>query len=69
MPLFALFTLGAGFSNNIAALTICRFLAGLFGSPGLSIGAATLSDMWSPAERLIPFGCFVTAPFLGPAIG
>lgn len=69
MPLFALFTLGAGFSNGIASLTICRFFAGLFGSPGLSIGSATLSDMWSPQERLIPFACYVTAPFLGPAIG
>ncbi|KAF7190006.1 Polyamine transporter 4 [Pseudocercospora fuligena] len=69
MPLFAVFNLGAGFSNNIAALTITRFFAGVFGSPGLSIGGATLTDMWSAQERATPMSLFVTVPFLGPAIG
>ena len=69
IPIFALFTLGAGFSQSIASLTICRFLAGVFGSPGLSIGSATLSDMWKPSERAVPMAIYVTTPFLGPAIG
>lgn len=47
---FVLFTLGAGFSQSIAALCICRFFVGVFGSPGLSIGSATLSDLWAPGE-------------------
>src|SRR5436853_4518832 len=33
IPLFAIFTLGAGFSQNITTLIILRFLAGVFGSP------------------------------------
>ncbi|EMC96617.1 hypothetical protein BAUCODRAFT_69506 [Baudoinia panamericana UAMH 10762] len=69
IPIFALFTLGAGFSQNIASLTICRFFAGVFGSPGLSIGSATLSDMWRPHERAVPMAIYITTPFLGPAIG
>ena len=69
MPVFALFILGAGFSSNIASLTVCRFFAGVFGSPGLSIGGATLSDIWQPHERAIPWAVYVTTPFLGPAIG
>lgn len=66
---FALFTLGAGFSSDIASLTVCRFFAGVFGSPGLTIGGATLADLWQPHERAIPWAVYVTAPFLGPAIG
>lgn len=69
IPLFALFTLGSGFANNITALCILRFLSGIFGSPGLAIGSATLSDMWKPAERATPMSIYVTTPFLGPAIG
>lgn len=69
IPIFALFTLGAGFSRSIASVTICRFFAGVFGSPGLSIGSATLSDMWKPHERAIPMAIYITTPFLGPAIG
>jgi len=69
MPMFALFILGAGFSNNIASLIICRFFAGVFGSPGLTIGGATLSDIWLPKDRAIPWAIYVTTPFLGPTIG
>lgn len=39
IPVFALFTLGAGFSQSITSLIVCRFFAGLFASPGLAIGA------------------------------
>lgn len=69
MPVFMLFTLGAGFSNNIAALCICRFFSAVFGSPGLSIGSATISDIWTPLQRAAPMTFYVTTPFLGPAIG
>jgi MFS family permease len=69
VPLFALFTLGSALANGISSLTICRFLAGLSGSPGLSIGSATLADMWLPRERQVPMSLCATAPFLGPALG
>lgn len=69
IPTFALFILGAGFSQDIASLTICRFFAGLFGSPALSIGSATLSDIWEAHERAIPMSFYISTPFLGPAIG
>ncbi|KAF4543072.1 Sugar transporter [Lasiodiplodia theobromae] len=68
-PIFALFTLGAGFSQSIASLTVCRFFAGCFGSPALSVGNATLSDVWAPHERAIPMAIIVCAPFLGPTLG
>lgn len=69
IPIFALFTLGSGFSQNIASLTICRFFAGVFGSPGLSIGSATVADVWRPHERAIPMALYATTPFLAPSLG
>ena len=36
LPCVAAFTLGAGFSQNITSLIVCRAFAGLFASPGLS---------------------------------
>jgi MFS family permease len=68
-PILALFLLGAGFSQSITSLTVCRFLAGAIGAPGLTIGGATLSDVWRKEERAVPWAAYVTTPFLGPSIG
>lgn len=69
LPVFALFILGSGFAKGIGTLVVCRFLAGLWGSPALSIGSATVSDVWPPAHRAIPMAAYVAAPFMGPALG
>lgn len=69
IPIFALFTLGAGFSNNAASLIICRFLSGVFGSPALAVGSATIADVWKPHRRALPMTLYVLTPFLGPALG
>ena len=68
-PIAALFTLGAGFSNTFAALTITRFFAGFFGSPVLAVGAGTNVDIWLPVHRAAATSAFLLAPFLGTAIG
>jgi MFS family permease len=69
LPVFGLFTLGAGFSQSIAALCICRFFAGFFGGPPLSVGAGTNADLWPRKSSAISVSLFVLAPFLGPALG
>ncbi|KAF7190139.1 Polyamine transporter 4 [Pseudocercospora fuligena] len=69
LPLFAAFTLGAGFSQGIASLIVCRFFAGLFSSPGLSIGTGTISDLYLPEKRGGPMSIFVTMVQMGPAFG
>ncbi|RDI77046.1 hypothetical protein Vi05172_g12982 [Venturia inaequalis] len=69
LPLFALFILGSGFAKSIGTLIICRFFAGFWGAPALSIGSATISDVWPPAQRAIPMAAYVAAPFMGPALG
>ena len=69
LPIFALFTIGAGFSKTFASLVICRFFAGVFGSPPLSIGAGTNADLYPPAQRGLVTSFFILAPFLGPVLG
>ena len=69
LPLSALFTLGAGFSNNFVALAVTRFFAGFFGSPVLAVGAGTNADIWAPIHRAVTASTFLLAAFLGPALG
>jgi MFS family permease len=64
--------MGAGLAQNIETFAICRFFAGLFGSPPQVTFGGTMSDMWAPIERtyVFPISCapaFVGA-FLAPPI-
>jgi MFS family permease len=69
MLLFLGFTLGAGFSPTIASLCICRFLAGVFGTPAILVGFEIIADIWIPQERAIPTAYFVLLTLLGPSVG
>ncbi|EME41322.1 hypothetical protein DOTSEDRAFT_81674 [Dothistroma septosporum NZE10] len=69
LPVFAAFTIGAGFSTNITSLVICRFFAGLVASPGLAIGSGSTADLYRPHKRAIPMAVFVTSVQMGPVLG
>ncbi|UKZ78967.1 hypothetical protein TrVFT333_006716 [Trichoderma virens FT-333] len=69
LPIATIFLIGAAVSKNIGAIVICRFFAGVFGSPALSVGGGTMADMWPPARRGPSTALFVMAPFMGPCIG
>lgn len=69
IPIFILFTLGAGFSQTFAQFLICRFFAGASGGPVLAVGAGTNADLWPAEIRAIATSLFLLAPFLGPALG
>ncbi len=64
-----LVVVGAGFSQNITSLVVCRFFAGLFASPGLSIGTAMVSDFLPPEKRGGPVAFFITMVQMGPVFG
>jgi MFS family permease len=68
-PLGALFTLGAGFSQNIWTLCILRFFAGLTFSPALAIGAGSIADVNRAETRIVPSCFYILSPFLGPSLG
>jgi MFS family permease len=64
LPIAMLFTLGAGFSNDLGSLLVCRFFAGLTGSPVLSVGAGTNADLWPHKDRAKSTVWFLLAPFM-----
>lgn len=68
-PLFALFTLAAGFVHTSSGFIVCRFLAGVSASPALSVGCQMVSDLWKPQERTMPWAFYYSMPLFGPAIG
>ena len=68
-PTFMLFILGSGLAQNYGTLVVCRFLAGMFGSSVLAVGAGTNTDLWAPLNRAVASAIFLMAPFAGPALG
>ena len=67
--LTAAYTLGAGFSQNMASLAICRFFAGIFGSPCLTIGTGSIAELWPPVTRATAISFYLLAQLLGFALG
>ncbi|KAF2107523.1 major facilitator superfamily domain-containing protein [Lophiotrema nucula] len=68
-PVFALFILGSGFSQSLASLCGCRFFAGLFGAPGVSIASATIADTTPPDKRGVSLAIYYSIPFIGSLLG
>ncbi|KAH8696794.1 MFS multidrug transporter-like protein [Phaeosphaeriaceae sp. PMI808] len=68
-PLAAVFTVGAGFSQNIYSLCVMRFLAGMAFSPSLAIGTGSVGDLTVPERRAVPSALYIMSPFLGPSFG
>ncbi|KAK5174715.1 uncharacterized protein LTR77_001797 [Saxophila tyrrhenica] len=68
-PIFALFTLGAGFSSSIPSLTVCRFFAGLFAAPAVGNASATIIDYTAGRYRAITMAFYYSIPQLGAVFG
>lgn len=66
---YTAFSVAAACAPNIAALLVLRFFASAFGSSSMTNTGGVIADMFSKAERGLATGMFVTAPFLGPALG
>ncbi|GAD92986.1 conserved hypothetical protein [Paecilomyces variotii No. 5] len=67
-PITVLFLIGSAVGKSIGSVLTCRFFAGLFGSPALSVGGGTIADIWPPSRRGPATYLFVAAPFLGPCL-
>ncbi|KGO76551.1 Major facilitator superfamily domain, general substrate transporter [Penicillium italicum] len=66
---FMLFNMGAGLSQTVAQRSVCRGLAGLFGSAPAVLSAASLVDIWSRIERVYAFPIFSIITFTGALVG
>ncbi|KAF9482692.1 MFS general substrate transporter [Pholiota conissans] len=59
----------AGDAQSITVLIIMRTIQGVGASAVLTIGAATLADIYDPKERGSVMGVYYAAPLLGPSLG
>jgi MFS family permease len=69
MTIYMVFVMASGLAPNIGAQLAFRFLAGFFGSTPLTCAGGSISDLWSPLERVFAFPMFANAGFAGPAFG
>ncbi|CDW97990.1 hypothetical protein, partial [Sporisorium scitamineum] len=71
--IFVILQIPTALVNNVASFMILRFLAGLFGSPPLATGGASIGDLYGPRNRPLALGVWglsaVCGPVLGPLIG
>lgn len=66
---FTAFSVAATCSPNIQSLLILRFFTSAFGSSSMTSTGGVIADMFSKEDPRMATGLFVTAPFLGPALG
>lgn len=69
LVLFGLFTLGSALAPDLGAQLVCRFFGGFFASTPFTIAGGSLSDLWTPVERMYTFPVFATTGFVGPILG
>jgi multidrug resistance protein len=67
--LYMVFLVGAGLAPDIGTQLVCRFFAGMFGATPLVCAGGSLSDIWSPEERVFVFPMFACLSFTGPVLG
>jgi DHA1 family multidrug resistance protein-like MFS transporter len=70
---FVLFQIPTALPHNFGMLLAFRFLTGLFGSPALATGGATIADMYAPSKQAYGLGVWgigaICGPVLGPLVG
>jgi len=69
LTLYMIFIMASGLAPNVGSQLAFRFLAGLFGSTPLTCAGGSISDLWSPMERVYAFPVFANAAFMGPIFG
>ena len=69
LSLYMIFIMASGLAPNIGAQLTFRFIAGLFGATPLTCAGGSISDLWSPMERVYAFPVFANAAFMGPIFG
>jgi MFS transporter, DHA1 family, multidrug resistance protein len=63
---FVFFQFAVIYAKNFGMLLAFRFLTGLFGSPVLAIGGASLADMYKPFKRAYAIAVWGLAAICGP---
>lgn len=73
LVVFVLFQIPTALASNFGMLLAFRFLTGLFGSPVLATGGASIGDMYRPQKQAYGLAIWgiaaVCGPVLGPLVG
>lgn len=67
--LFTVLNAGCAVAPNMLALALLRFLTGMAGSAGPSLGAVIVSDLFAPKERGKAQALYGLGPQGGPVLG
>ncbi|KAH7084632.1 multidrug transporter [Paraphoma chrysanthemicola] len=67
--IYVILAVPASLVDNFGGLMVLRFLLGLFGSPCLASGGASMGDLYSLLYLPYPLALWVVAAFAAPAIG
>ncbi|GAV52721.1 hypothetical protein ZYGR_0AG07120 [Zygosaccharomyces rouxii] len=67
--LFVMLQMGCALVKTIAGLVILRFLSGIFCSPALANGAASVGDVVKPRRVPVVLGLWSIGALAGPAVG
>jgi MFS family permease len=67
--LFFIFNVACAVANNVGSLIAFRFLAGIFGSCPLTIGAGTIADMIPREKHGAAMASWIIGPLFGPSVG
>lgn len=68
LPLLFIGSVGVALSRNVSTLMISRFFQALGASPGMSVGAAVIGDIYKLEHRGSAMGVFSSAALLGTAL-
>ncbi|KAL9070950.1 MAG: hypothetical protein Q9157_005644 [Trypethelium eluteriae] len=66
---FVFFQFGVIYAKNFGMLLAFRFLTGVFGSPVLATGGATVADMYVPRKQVYAMAMWGSSAVFGPALG
>jgi DHA1 family multidrug resistance protein-like MFS transporter len=66
---FVILQIPTALSTSIAGLTVLRFLSGIFSSPCLATGAASVCDVLLPAYGPVGIAAWSVAAVCGPSLG
>lgn len=65
--LFTVFSILAALGDSYPAIMLGRFWSGFFGSPALSLAAASLSDVWNPGQLAYAMAVWSVGAVGGPS--
>ncbi|GLB35682.1 putative MFS general substrate transporter [Lyophyllum shimeji] len=68
LPLLCIGSFGVARSQSVAELMVWRFVQAFGASPGMSVGAGAIGDIYRLEERGQAMGIFFAASLLGPAL-